>query len=100
MGKYCGDSVPSSHISSSNEIMVHFETYYNNGNNDGFKLMYNPISNYRINLINYRLIILFIISSMIIEDSIVDQGKDLDFHLELYHLFYSAALDDCTLKES
>ena len=42
MGKYCGDSIPPSHISSSNEVLIHFrsddsETY------TGFKIEYNPI---------------------------------------------------------
>ena len=49
-GKYCGDSIPPSHISSSTQIMVHFETNYYNGFNNGFKMIYNPTSNYRINL--------------------------------------------------
>ena len=49
MGKYCGDSVPPSHISSSKQIMVHFETNSYNGFNKGFELTYNPTSNYRIN---------------------------------------------------
>ena len=41
MGKYCGDSIPPSHISSSKEIMVHFETAsWTTGN--GFKMEYNP----------------------------------------------------------
>ena len=42
MGKYCGDSIPHSHVSSSNEILVHFQSdegvTYN-----GFKMEYNPI---------------------------------------------------------
>ena len=41
MGKYCGDSIPS-HISSSKEIMVHFETDDYNGYENGFKMEYNP----------------------------------------------------------
>ena len=41
MGKYCGDSIPPSHISSSKEIMVHFETDIY-GNENGFKMEYNP----------------------------------------------------------
>ena len=44
MGKYCGDSIPPSHVSSSNEILVHFQsdeeiTY------TGFKMKYNPLGN-------------------------------------------------------
>ena len=44
MGKYCGDSIPPSHVSSSNEILVHFQsdgsvTY------SGFKMEYNPLGN-------------------------------------------------------
>ena len=43
MGKYCGGaSIPPSHISSSKEIMVHFETDNYNGNENGFKMEYNP----------------------------------------------------------
>ena len=42
MGKYCGASIPPSHISSSKEMMVHFKTAsWTNGN--GFKIEYNPI---------------------------------------------------------
>ena len=44
MGKYCGASIPPSHISSSKEIMVHFETDSYNGNENGFKMEYNPTS--------------------------------------------------------
>ena len=43
MGKYCGPSIPPSHISSSKEIMVCFETNNYNGNDNGFKMKYNPI---------------------------------------------------------
>jgi hypothetical protein len=42
MGKYCGASIPTSHISSSKEIMVHFETDDYNGHENGFKMEYNP----------------------------------------------------------
>ena len=49
MGKYCGASIPPSNISSSNEILVHLSTNHYNGNHKGFKLMYNPTGNYRIN---------------------------------------------------
>jgi hypothetical protein len=42
MGKYCGASIPPSHISSSKEIMVHFETDIYNQNENGFKMEYNP----------------------------------------------------------
>ena len=42
MGKYCGDSIPPSHVSSSNEILIHFEADYYNGNNNGFQMVYNP----------------------------------------------------------
>ena len=42
MGEYCGDSILPSHVSSSNEVLVHFQsddsvTY------GGFKMEYNPI---------------------------------------------------------
>ena len=42
MGKYCGASIQPSYISSSKEIMVHFETDGYNGNENGFKMEYNP----------------------------------------------------------
>ena len=45
MGKYCGASIPPSHISSSKEIMVHFETDNYNGNENGFKMEYSPTGN-------------------------------------------------------
>ena len=43
-GKYCGDLIPPSHISSSNEVLVTFQsdgsvTY------GGFKMEYNPLGN-------------------------------------------------------
>ena len=41
MGKYCGASIPPSHISSSKEIMVHFKTALFIGLN-AFKMEYNP----------------------------------------------------------
>ena len=44
MGKYCGASIPPTHISSSKEVMVHFETDDSNGNENGFKIEYNPRS--------------------------------------------------------
>ena len=49
MGKFCGDSIPPGHISSSKQIMVHFETNSFNDFNKGFELTYNPTSNNRIN---------------------------------------------------
>ena len=42
MGKYCGDSIPPSHVSSSNEMLIHFEADDDNANNNGFKMEYNP----------------------------------------------------------
>ena len=41
IGKYCGDSIPPSHVSSSNEVLIHFlsdvsDTY------GGFQMEYNP----------------------------------------------------------
>ena len=44
MGKYCGDSMPPSHISSSKEIVVHFETD-GSGVDKGFEMIYYPTSN-------------------------------------------------------
>ena len=42
MGKYCGASIPPSHISSSKEIMIHFETDNSDDNENGFKMEFNP----------------------------------------------------------
>ena len=44
-GKYCGDSIPPSHVSSSNEILIHFEADNYNGNNYGFKMEYTQTGN-------------------------------------------------------
>ena len=42
IGKYCGDSIPPSHVSSSNEVLIQFQSdgsvTYN-----GFKIEYNPL---------------------------------------------------------
>ena len=45
MGFYCGDSIPPSHVSSSNEILIHFEADNYNGNNYGFKMEYTQTGN-------------------------------------------------------
>ena len=41
MGKYCGDSIPSRTVSSSKEILVHFESD-ESLTHSGFKMEYNP----------------------------------------------------------
>jgi hypothetical protein len=42
MGKYCGDSIPPSHVSSSNEILIYFQS--DGGvTRAGFEMEYNPI---------------------------------------------------------
>ena len=38
---YCGDSIPPSHVSSSNEVMIYFHTN-EYGTEAGFKMEYNP----------------------------------------------------------
>ena len=45
MGKYCGDSIPPSHVSSSNAMLIHFKADSYNGNNNGFKMEYNSLGN-------------------------------------------------------
>ena len=42
MVKYCGDSIPPSHISSSNEILIQFQSDESVTYN-GFKMEYNPL---------------------------------------------------------
>ena len=41
MGKYCGDSIPPSYVSSSNEILIHFQSD-GSETEAGFKIEYNP----------------------------------------------------------
>ena len=41
IGKYCGNSIPPSYVSSSNEILIHFQSDGSLTKN-GFKMEYNP----------------------------------------------------------
>ena len=41
MGKYCGDSIPPSHVSSSNKILFHFQSDYTD-TEAGFQMEYQP----------------------------------------------------------
>ena len=41
MGKYCGDSIPPSHVSSSNKILIHFQSDYSD-TEAGFQMEYQP----------------------------------------------------------
>ena len=41
MGKYCGDSIPPSHVSSSNEVLIHFQ-FDGAATRAGFQMEYNP----------------------------------------------------------
>ena len=41
MGKYCGDLILPSHVSSSNEILIHFKSGWS-ATRAGFKMEYNP----------------------------------------------------------
>jgi hypothetical protein len=43
MGKYCGNSIPPSHVSSSNEVLIHFQSDPVCCTGAGFKMEYNPI---------------------------------------------------------
>ena len=44
IGEYCGDSIPPSHVSSSNEVLTQFHSdQYTVG--AGFKMEYNPTGN-------------------------------------------------------
>ena len=43
IGKYCGDSIPPSHVSSSNEVLIHFQSDPDCCCTEaGFKMEYNP----------------------------------------------------------
>ena len=41
MGKYCGNSIPPSHVSSSNDILIDFHSD-GTATRAGFKIEYNP----------------------------------------------------------
>ena len=45
MGFYCGDSIPPTHVSSSNEILIQFQSDASIATEAGFKMEYNPIGN-------------------------------------------------------
>ena len=51
MGKYCGTSIPTSQVSSSNEVLIHFRSDWS-ATESGFNLEYNPLGNTSIQ--NYR----------------------------------------------
>ena len=42
MGKYCGDSIPPSHVSSSNKVLIKFQSD-GSVTEAGFQMEYNPI---------------------------------------------------------
>ena len=44
MGKYCGDSIPPVHVSSSNEILIHFQSD-GHTTGAGFQIEYKPTGN-------------------------------------------------------
>ena len=44
LGKYCGDSIPSSHVSSSNEVLIQFKSD-GSETRAGFKMEYHPTGN-------------------------------------------------------
>ena len=53
VGKYCGDSIPPSHVSSSNEVFIRFlsdgQTYGGGGGTNGvFQIEYIPTGNISI----------------------------------------------------
>ena len=44
LGKYCGYSIPPSHVSSSNDILIHFQSDdYPGYGHTGFQIEYNPM---------------------------------------------------------
>ena len=47
MGKYCGDSIPPSNVSSSNEILIHFQSD-SSMIEAGFEMEYIPIGKQNI----------------------------------------------------
>ena len=47
----CGDSIPQSHVSSSNEVLIHFQSDYS-ATYTGFKMEYNPLGNTSIKPLN------------------------------------------------
>ena len=53
IGKYCGDSIPPSHISSSNEVLIRFQadSLYTAA---GFQLEYNPTGKQNTTIQNHE----------------------------------------------
>ena len=49
MGKYCGDSIPSSHVSSSNEVLIQFQSD-GSYTRAGFQMEYNPLGKQNISI--------------------------------------------------
>ena len=43
MGEYCGNSIPPSHVSSINEVLIHFQSNSVEKKFGGFQMEYNPI---------------------------------------------------------
>ena len=52
MGRYCGDSIPPSHLSSSNEILIHFQSD-GSQTGTGFKMEYNPTGDENASIQNH-----------------------------------------------
>ena len=49
MGKYCGDSIPPTHISSLNEILIQFQSDFS-VEYTGFQMEYNPVGKQRTSI--------------------------------------------------
>ena len=53
IGKYCGNSIPPSYVSSSNEMLIHFQSDWGSaGSITGFKMEYNPLGKQNISIQN------------------------------------------------
>ena len=51
MGMYCGDSIPPSQVSSSNEVLIHFQSD-GTGTGAGFQVKYNPTGKQDTSILN------------------------------------------------
>ena len=51
MGMYCGDSIPPSQVSSSNKVLIHFQSD-GTGTGAGFQVKYNPTGKQDTSILN------------------------------------------------
>ena len=104
MGKYCGDSIPPSHISSSKEIMVHFETAFLTHGYNGFKMEYNPTGKQNTSIQNNAEIL--VVFKKIFEHSVqliscfskIKESRNPDSLKDVNSMKHPIVLSQCALQ--